>query len=326
MNLKSIKSDMKCMVVQKLVFHKLNPGVKVNDFKPRNCPGERLRNDGILYMNDICYGEKYPNSHLDIWRLDRDKIVKRPTVIYMHGGGCIFGDKVVGDPLAVGNGRDVDFGAELAKRGYNVITMNYALAPEYRFPVQIEQVDQMLSYLTEHSEELGLDMENVFLGGGSAGANLAEIYGTVLTCPEYAEILGIQPTIQVSQIKGLLIDEASLIATHYEKNMNAMFGSWVGDDEPAKSEKGKLLEVTKWIGDTYIPSFINSSNQEIWFEDSAKALVEVLERNGTDYEYFYRSPECDKLVHGYMQLFASNPYAKECFEHMIAFMERQMTK
>ena len=326
MNFKSLKSDVKCIAVQKMVFQKLNPGQKVNDYKPRNCPGEHIREDGILYVNDICYGTKYPNSHLDIWYPEGDKTVKRPTIIYMHGGGCIFGDKVVGDPLAVGSGRDIDFCAVMAKKGYNVVNVNYALAPEYRFPVQVEQVNEMLGYMVEHSKELGLDMDCVFLGGGSAGANLAEIYGTVLTCPEYAKVLNIRPTIEASQIKGLIIDEASLIAKNYEENMKAMFGCWIGEDNPGQSERGKLLEVTNWIGDTYIPSFINSSNQEIWFEDSAKALVEVLDKNNTEYEYFYRGPECDKLDHGYMQLFETNPYAKECFEHMIEFIESRIEK
>lgn len=321
-----LMSDLKCIPVQKMVFEKTCPGAKVNDFAPRNVPDERLREDGVFYVNDVCYGEKYPNSHLDIWYPNADRTVKRPTIIYMHGGACIFGDKVAGDPLATGAGRDVDFCAAVAKKGYNVVSMNYALAPEYRFPVQVEQVNQMLGYLTEHQEELSLDMGRVFLGGGSAGANLAEIYGTVLTNPEYAKALGIEPSVSTKQIKGLLIDEAALVPDNFEDNMNAMAGCWLGTDEVQKSDVIKLLDAAKWIGDVYIPSFINSSNQEIWFIDSAKALAEALERNGTEYEFFYRGPECDKLNHGYMQLFVSNQYAKECFDHMLAFVDRQLKK
>ncbi len=321
---KILKSDLKCVPIQKMVFAKTNPGVKVNDFAPRNVPGERLRGDEVLYVNDICYGDKYPNSHVDIWYENQDRSVKRPTIIYIHGGGFIFGDKVVGDPLAAGTGRDVDFCAEVAKRGYNVISMNYALAPEYRFPVQVEQVDQMLGYLTMHQENLGLDMDNVFLGGGSAGADLAEIYGVVLCNPDYAKRLGIKPSVRQEQIKGLLIDEAALDTTHFEENMNAMLGCWMGTDKLSQSPLADIMDATKWIEDKYISSFINTSNQEIWFVDSANALAEVLKRVGTDYELFYREPEYDVLNHGYMQLFASNIYAKECFDHMLAFVEKKL--
>ena len=326
MNFKSMKSDAQCVAIQKLVFAKTNPGKKVNDFNPRNCPGEHMREDGILYVNDICYGDKYPNSHFDIFYPGVDKTKKLPTIIYMHGGGCIFGDKVVGDPLAITSGRDVDFCATLAKKGYIVINVNYALAPEYRFPVQVEQVNQVVGYLLEHGEELGLDIENIFLGGSSAGANLTVLYGMVLSSADYAKAIGIKPCVKKEQIKGLLIDEAALDITNFEERMGVMTGCWLGDDNWRESEVVQLMDMSKWIGDAFIPSFINSSNQEIWFEDSAETLVRALKANGTEYEYFYRGAECDVLNHGYMQQFATNQYAKECFEHMIAFVQKIINK
>lgn len=317
-----LSADKKCIPIQRMVFDKMWPGVEVNSFQPRSTPSEHTREDGVLYVNDICYGTKYPNSYLDIWYASADHSVKRPTIIYIHGGGFIFGDKLSGDPLAQSKGRDVDWYAELATRGYNVVSPNYAFAPEYRFPVQIEQVDQMLSFLTENQEEYGLDMDRVFLGGGSAGADLSEIYGAVLVNPEYAKEIGVLPSIRKEQIVGLLIDEAALSVRNFEENMNAMLGCWMGEDVLPNSSKADILDATKWIEDHYIPSFINTSNQEIYFEDSARDLAAVLERNGTDHELFYRGKECDLLEHGYLQRFASNPYAKECLEHMLAFMER----
>lgn len=301
-------------------------GMEVNSFAPRKEQGENIRDDGIVYVNDICYGDVYPNSFLDIWYPDKDKSVRRPTVFYIHGGGFIFGDKVTGDPLGAGTGRDVDFCAEIVKRGYNVVSPNYALAPEYRFPVQIEQMNQMLGFLTEHQEEYGLDMGRIFLGGGSAGAVLSEIYGTILCSPDYAKKLGIVPAIKKECVLGLLIDEAVSSVRNFDENMCALMGCWIGTDDFSDMEEQQKLNTTKWIGDSYIPSFINSSNMQIWFFDSAKELAEILERNGTDYEFFYRGPECDELEHGYMQRFADNQYARECLEHMLKFIEKQTCK
>ena len=323
---KVLQSDLKCVPIQKMVFERTCGGVPVNSFEPRNTPGEHVREDGVVYVNDICYGGKYPNSHLDIFYPDTDKKKKRPTVIYIHGGGMIFGDKVSGDPLAAGSGRDIDFCVEVAKRGYNVVSPNYALAPEYRFPVQLEQVDQILQYLTEHQEQYGLDMEHVFLGGGSAGACLSEIYGAMLVNPEYAEKIGVRPSIRKEQITGLLIDEAALSVRHYEENMNAMFGCWVGVDKPSEKEEiATLLDAAKWIRDRYFPTFIISSNLEIWFQDSAEDLAAVLEKNNTEYEYFFRGREYDELEHGFMKRYKNNKYAKECLEQMLEFMEKQLS-
>lgn len=321
---KILESDLKCIPIQKMVFEKTFGGAPVNTFEPRKVPGEHVREDGIVYVNDVRYGEKYPNSYLDLYYPDQDKTQKRPTVIYIHGGGFIFGDKVSGDPLAVKSGEDVGFCAEVAKRGYNVVSPNYALAPEYRFPAQFDQLDGMLNYLTENQEKYGLDMEHVFLGGGSAGACFSEIYGAMISNPAYAEKIGIFPSIRKEQIIGLLIDEAALSVRNFEENMNAMFGCWVGEDHPSEHEEiVSLLDASKWIEEAYIPSFITSSNLEIWFRDSAEDLVRVLEKNRTEYEYFYRGQEFDKLEHGYIKRFESNEYARECLEHMLRFMERQ---
>lgn len=322
-----LKSDQICIPVQKMVFEKMHNNVEVNSFSPRKEPGAHVREDGIFYVNDICYGDTYPNSFLDIWYPNEDQSVKRPTIIYIHGGGFIFGDKMTGDPLAAGAGRDIDFFAEIAKHGFNVVSPNYALAPEYRFPVQIEQVDQMLQFLTEHQEEYGLDMSRVFLGGGSAGADLSEIYGAMLCNPDYAKKVGVTPSIKKEQVLGLLIDEAALSVRNFEQNMNAMLGCWLGIDEPSSSEEAeKRMDASKWIEDFYLPSFIITSNEQVWFVDSAKDLSKVLEANGTDYEYFYRGPQCDKLEHGFMQRFAENQYAKECLDHMLDFVKRQIEK
>ena len=316
--MKSIKADLKCSVVQKIVFNKTMPGVKVNSFEPRNVPGEHLREDGVLYVNDICYGNQYPNSYLDIWYAGGEKASDRPTVIYIHGGGFIFGDKASGDPMAVSEGQ-VSLYAELARQGYNVIGMNYALAPQYRFPVQLAQVDQMLCHLVTHAEELCLDMNRVFLGGGSAGACLSEIYGALLTNDQYAKHLGITPSVEPDRIKGLILDEAALSNRNFNEDMNAMMGCWLGADDLLSDKISMLLDPTKWIK-TYIPTFINSSNQEPYFADSAEDLKSVLERIGIEYTNFYRTPEYEKLEHGYLNNLTTSPSARECFSEVKRFI------
>ena len=323
---KMLEADKKCLEWQKAVFDQGMPGVEYNSFEPRAAYGERIREDGVVYVNDVCFGNEYPNSYLDIWYPDQNKKVKRPTIIYLHGGGFIFGDKVVGDPMAVGAGRDLDFCAAMTKRGFNAISANYCFAPEYRFPAQIKQIDQMLGYITRHAEELGLDTDRIFLGGGSAGAAISEIYGTVLTCPEYAEKLGITPSIRADQIKGLLIDEAPLSTAQYDDFMNALGCCWLGTDKIDEGLVGKLYTAAKWIKDKYLPSFINASNEDPCFLDSAQQLADVLEKNGTDHVLFYRDQSYGILKHGYMQLYETDENSKACFDAMMEFVDRQLAK
>lgn len=65
---------------------------------------------------------------------------------------------------------------------------------------------------------------------------------------------------------------------------------------------------------------------EPWFLVTANDLVVALEKYGTTYEYFYRDQSYDKLEHGYMGHFESNPYARECYEHMLRFVEVSLGK
>ena len=72
----------------------------VNSFQPKAEPTKTTLSDGTLFLSDIQYGEKYPNSYLDIYIPNGDTKTKRPTLFYVHGGGFAWGDKIEGDPLA----------------------------------------------------------------------------------------------------------------------------------------------------------------------------------------------------------------------------------
>jgi acetyl esterase len=54
--------------------------------------------------------------------------------------------------------------------GVAMVAVDYALAPEHRYPVQIEQAHAALVWLFDRAEELGIDAERIGVGGTSAGA------------------------------------------------------------------------------------------------------------------------------------------------------------
>ena len=98
--MKLVEADKTCIQVQNMVYEKSREGRLVNSFAPHS-PSERsIRDDGVVYVNDLVYGKTYPNSFLDIWYPDQDKTALRPTVVYFHGGGFLFGDKVGRGPIS----------------------------------------------------------------------------------------------------------------------------------------------------------------------------------------------------------------------------------
>lgn len=316
-------ADEACKKVQEMVFKKTLDGAPVNSFEPRKIPGRQVRQDGILYVSDICYDREYPNSYFDIWYPDENIAAVRPTVVYFHGGGFIFGDKITGDPMAEGAEEGISFYTEIVRRGFNLISANYCFAPEYRYPKQIDQINRLMKFLGDNYKSYGLDMDRVVISGSSAGADLAQIYGMILSDREYAELVDIEPAISWEQVKALIIDESALGIQNFlnDKNMVMMTQTWLGTSDLKNSAVVRELDLAAAFQGDYLPSYIIASNREPWFGQWAEEFVHLLKSHNIQCEYYYRDKSCDDLEHGFMQRFASNPYAKECFEGMISFIQ-----
>jgi acetyl esterase len=90
----------------------------------------------------------------------------RAIVVWAHGGGFVLG----------GVDEIDDFARALAREsGCVVVSVEYRLAPEHRFPVAVEDVEQAARWVCERVGDLARADVPVFLGGDSAGANLATV-------------------------------------------------------------------------------------------------------------------------------------------------------
>lgn len=100
----------------------------------------------------------------------------KPTLGFLHGGGWAMFSLDTHDRVM----------RELAARaGIAVVGIDYALSPEARYPVALEQVVDVVHWLQEHGAEHGLDADRLALGGDSAGGNLST--GTVLKLRDTGE-------------------------------------------------------------------------------------------------------------------------------------------
>ncbi len=86
------------------------------------------------------------------------------TIVWLHGGGMVFGDLDTEHPWAVRIADD---------SGAVVISVDYRRAPEHRFPAALDDAYAVLTWTAEHADELGIDPERIAVGGHSAGAGLA---------------------------------------------------------------------------------------------------------------------------------------------------------
>lgn len=89
---------------------------------------------------------------------------KLPVLVYFHGGGFTIGSVATHDVLC----RKLSHLAHCA-----VVSVEYRLAPEHKFPVAHDDAWDAVQWMASNGAEMGLDSTRLAVGGDSAGGTLA---------------------------------------------------------------------------------------------------------------------------------------------------------
>ena len=135
-----------------------------------------------------------------------------PGLIYFHGGGLVAGSMDTHDSI----GRALSHYG-----GVRVLSVDYRLAPEHRFPAAVEDAKAAVHYISAHAADFGIDAARLGICGDSAGATLA-----AATCQWAAQTGGprlilqllLCPILDYSRVteskrelsSGYLVDQATL--------------------------------------------------------------------------------------------------------------------
>ncbi|MBS0409856.1 MAG: alpha/beta hydrolase [Proteobacteria bacterium] len=87
-----------------------------------------------------------------------------PALVFIHGGGFVIGDLDTNDAFC----RRLAAGAKVT-----VIAVTYRLAPEAKFPAQLDDAMAAVRWVIDHAASLGVRPDGLALSGDSAGAYLA---------------------------------------------------------------------------------------------------------------------------------------------------------
>ena len=262
--------------------------------------------DDVEYVRDIRYGRNKKYHELDIcWPIEAKPRKKYPLIISIHGGGYVYGTKEVYQFYA----------ASLAEKGFAVVNFNYRLAPKYKFPAPLEDLERVILWLLKNEKDYPIDLDNVYLVGDSAGAQLASQYGVIYSSPEYRKIMDFRkPKIKIRALGlccGLYDLREELATTGLKGTLKDYLGSSI-------EKYGEKLDILDYITKDYPPAYIFSAKGD-FLKDKCEPMEELLRSRGV---------KCKSKIYGnkdtghvfYVDM--RNKVGQEANDDMVAFFRK----
>lgn len=271
---------------------------------------------GIREQRDIAYGSA-PEERLDIYLPPDGAQPRKPTIVWIHGGAFVAGDRQdVAPYLKV-----------LAGRGYATVAIGYTRAPTAHYPSPVLQANAALGFLQREGPRLGLDPQRIVLAGDSAGAHIAAQLATGLTGPDYAALIGLKPAMEPAALKGIvlfcgLFDPTALDLTGPLGTFlrAALFG-YFGTANPLDSERITQAAIPRYVTEAFPPSFVSVGNGDPLAPQSV-VMAQALRDRGVRVDALLFPPEHEpRLQHEYQFDLDSSP-GREALERLTAFLSK----
>lgn len=283
--------------------------------------GQTTPDDVVRYDNILYGGKKFKKWQLlDVYRpkaasLSSDAApCKLPVIVIVHGGGWVYGDKGVYQ----------FYGMRLAQRGFAVVNYSYRLAPEAKFPASMQDTENVFKWICDNADKYGLDAQNVFAVGDSAGAHLLSLYAAALTNDNYRKNF---PFIQKKNLclRGLALNCGiyDIVAAVNDGGHTDLF---VGALLPrgGKPYELKLINSVDYVTKDFPPAFVMSCKGDFLLPQ-APVIRKVLEDAGVLHEYKIYGTDAEPLWH----VFHCDPKLQEavaCNDDECEFFKRLISR
>ncbi|PVZ96346.1 esterase [Amnibacterium flavum] len=252
---------------------------------------------GFTSQLNIPYGPSGPDTTLDVFssEVGGDAL---PTVVWIHGGAWISGDKSnVAPYLQI-----------LAADGYTTVGVNYTIAPEADYPTAITQINSALAYLLENAATLRIDPNRIVLAGDSAGSQLASQVAAMTTNPAFAQEAGIEPALSPTQLRAVILncgvydlDELSATATGITGwGFKTALWAYTGERDWSDTRAGAQMSTIDFVTADFPATYISGGNGDGLTAGQSKPFAARLTELGVPVtELFWPDDHTPSLPHEY---------------------------
>jgi len=216
-----------------------------------------------------------------------------PLFVYYHGGGWVLGDIQTCDVSC----------SKLANRtGRVVVSVDYRLAPEYKFPIPLQDCYAALKWVHENASLLNANASNIVVGGDSAGGNLATVV-SIMSRDKAGP--AIEAQVLFYPITSLSYDTKSYHEFEKGYGLSRDLMIWTGNHYINNIQDSRNKYVSPLLADDLSrlpPAFIITAENDV-LRDEGLAYAERLKKAGVLVEVV-----CELgMVHGYFTLNAIFP-------------------
>ena len=221
----------------------------------------------LLLQQSLVAGDSAPESAFDIHEKvvyskvgDRELLLdafvpksegQRPAILVVHGGAWKMGNR---HQLR-------GYATELTKRGFVCFAIDYRLAPDHKFPAQIEDCRAAVKWIRQHADEYRVDSNRLGAIGYSAGGHLVSLLGATGESPSESNG-NIDTRLQAVAAGGAPTD----FRWFPDKGKWAEY--WMGGDLDAVPDNFKAASTTAFIDKDDPPMF--------FFNGTADGLVPLV--------------------------------------------------
>lgn len=216
-----------------------------------------------------------------------------PLFVYYHGGGWVIGDLETADASC----------RMIANRtGRVVVSVDYRLSPEYKFPIPVEDSYAALQWVSENASSINGNASNLVVGGDSAGGNLAAVVSLISKEQNGPDIAG---QVLIYPVTSLGYDTKSYQEFQQgfglDRDLMIWFGNYyINNEEDTKNKYAAPLLAEDLSN--LPPAFVLTAENDV-LRDEGLAYAERLKQAGVKVETIIETG----LVHGYFTNMAVFP-------------------